>query len=165
MLAEISFYNVVLFIHIAAVVLAFGVTFAYPLITAVARKGFERHLPFVHRVQAAIGTRLIAPFGGLILLAGIYLAIEGPYEFSDPWIGSALLILVVLLAGGGAYFGPREGRLEELAAADVAASPGEGAVSFSPEYERLARQVLTVGLVANALVLIAIFLMVTKPGA
>ena len=30
MLAEISFYNVVLFVHIAAVVLAFGVTFSYP---------------------------------------------------------------------------------------------------------------------------------------
>ena len=78
-----------------------GVTFAYPLITAVARKGFERHLPFVHRVQAAIGARLIAPFGGLILLAGVYLAIEGPYEFSDPWIGITLLILILLLKPTG----------------------------------------------------------------
>lgn len=162
MLAEISFYNVVLFIHIAAVVLAFGVTFTYALMFSVTRRRFERHLPFLHHIQAVVGERMIAPLAGLILLAGLYLAIDGPYDFSEPWIGISLLILVAILAAGGAYFGPREKRLAALAERDVAASP-EGPVSFSAEYERLARQVRTVTLVANALVLLAIFLMVTKP--
>ena len=36
MLADITFYGFVLFVHIAAVVLAFGVTFAYPLIFTMA---------------------------------------------------------------------------------------------------------------------------------
>ena len=44
MLAEISFYNVVLFVHLAAVVLAFGVTFSFPIVMAVARKGNARHM-------------------------------------------------------------------------------------------------------------------------
>ena len=43
-LAEISFYNVMLFIHIAAVVLAFGVTFSFPIVMPVARKRYERHV-------------------------------------------------------------------------------------------------------------------------
>ena len=60
MLAEISFYNVVLFIHITAVVLAFGVTFAYPVVFAAARQSHRRHLPFFHRMQHVIGQRLIA---------------------------------------------------------------------------------------------------------
>ena len=162
MFAEISLYNVVLFIHIAAVVLAFGVTFTYPLVFSVTRRGFQRQLPYLHHLQAVVGERMIAPLGGVILLAGIYLAIDGPYDFSEPWIGISLLILVVILAAGGAYFGPREKRLAELAERDVAASP-EGTVSFSAEYEQLFRQVRTVTLVANALVLLAIFLMVTKP--
>jgi uncharacterized membrane protein len=162
MLAEISFYNVVLFIHVAAVVLAFGVTFSYALVFSVTRKGYERHLPYLHHVQAVVGERLIAPLGGVILLAGIYLAIKGPYDFGEPWIGITLLILIVLLAAGGAYFGPREKRLSELAARDVEASP-EGRVTFSAEYEQLFSQVRTVILAANALVLLAIFLMVTKP--
>ena len=68
MLAEISFYNVVLFVHIAAVVLAFGVTFSFPIVMAAARKGYERHMGFFHRMQAVIGSRLIGPLGGLVLL-------------------------------------------------------------------------------------------------
>jgi uncharacterized membrane protein len=161
-LANISFYSFVLFIHIAAVVLAFGVTFTYALVFSVTRKAYERHLPYLHHIQAVIGERMIAPLGGVILLAGLYLAIDGPYDFSEPWIGIGLLIIVVILATGGAYFGPREKRLSELAERDVAASP-EGRVTFSPEYEQLFRQVRTVMLVANAAVLLAIFMMVTKP--
>src|SRR3954447_9785477 len=164
MFAEISFYSVVLFIHITAVVLAFGVTFTYPLMFAVARKSHPRHLPFFHRMQHVIGQRMIAPIGGVILLAGIYLAIKGPYDFGDPWIGITLLILILLLAAGGAYFSPRERRMGELAGRDIAAAPAQGAVTFSPEYEALFRQVRTATLIGNALVLIAIFLMVTKPG-
>jgi hypothetical protein len=163
--AEISFYNVVLFVHIAAVVLAFGVTFSFPIVLGVARKSYERHMGFYHRVQALIGSRLIGPLGGLVLLAGLYLAIKGPYEFGDPWIGSTLLILIIILGVGGGYIGPREERLAEMAERDVAASPPEGAVSFGQDYERLFTQVLNVTLVLNLLILIAIFLMVTKPGA
>ena len=163
--AEISFYNVVLFVHIAAVVLAFGVTFSFPIVLGVARRSYERHLGFYHRVQALIGRRLIGPLGGLVLLAGLYLAIEGPYEFGDPWIGISLLLLVIILGVGGGYMGPREERLAEMAERDVAASPGEGAVRFGQDYDRLFAQVRNVNLALNALILIAIFLMVTKPGA
>lgn len=165
MLAEISFYNFVLFLHIAAVVLAFGVTFTYPVVFAIARKGFERNLPFFHHIQAKLGERMIAPLGGVVLLAGLYLALEGPYDFSDPWIGATLLILLVVLGVGGGFLGPRAARLSELAGRDVAAKPGEGPVAFGEDYERLFSQVRTVTLALNALLLLAIFLMVTKPGA
>jgi uncharacterized membrane protein len=162
LLAQITFYGFVLFIHIAAVVVAFGVTFTYALVFSVTRKGYERHLPYLHHLQSVIGARIIGPVAGVILLAGLYLAIKGPYDFSEPWIGIGLLVLVAILITGGAYFGPREERLSELAARDVEASP-EGRVSFSAEYEQLFSQVRTVTLVANALVLLVIFLMVTKP--
>ena len=113
MLAEISFYNVVLFVHIAAVVLAFGVTFSFPLVMSYARRSDERHMAFYHRMQELIGSRLIGPLGMLVLLAGLYLAIEGPYEFGDPWIGSTLLLLIIIMGIGGGFLGPRESRLAE----------------------------------------------------
>jgi len=164
MLAEISFYNVVLFIHIAAVVLAFGVTFSFPIVMAAARKRHERHMGFYHRTQALIGSRLIGPLSGVVLLAGLYLAIEGPYEFGDPWIGSSLLLLIIIMGVGGGFLGPREERLAGLADRDIASSPADGAVHFGEDYERVFGQVRTVTLTLNALILIAIFLMVTKPG-
>jgi hypothetical protein len=40
-----------------------------------------------------------------------------------------------------------------------------GAVSFGADYERMFNQVRTVTLTLNGLILLAIFLMVTKPGA
>ena len=164
-LAEISFYSVVLFIHIAAVVLAFGVTFSFPIVGGVARRRYERHMGFYHRVQALIGSRLIGPLGTLVLLAGLYLAIEGPYEFGDPWIGITLLLLIVILGVGGGFLGPREERLAELAERDIAASPPDGAVRFGSDYQQIFNQVRTVTLTLNVLILLAIFLMVTKPGA
>ena len=165
MLAEISFYNVVLFVHIAAVVLAFGVTFSFPLVMSYARRSDEHHMAVYHRMQELIGRRLIGPLGTLVLLAGLYLAIEGPYEFGDPWIGATLLLLIIIMGIGGGFLGPRESRLAELADRDLAATPSDGRVSFSEDYERSFRQVRTVTLTLNALILIEIFLMVTKPGA
>lgn len=165
MLAEISFYNFVLFVHIAGVVIAFGVVFTYPLVFAVARRSHRRHIPFFHSMQAVIGQRVIAPLGGLVLLAGIYLAVQGPYDFSDPWIGTALLILIVILGVDGGYLGPREDRLAELSRRDVEASPADDEVSFSAEYEALYARVHAITWTFLGLVLVAIFLMVTKPGA
>ena len=52
-----------------------------------------------------------------------------------------------------------------MAERDIAASPARARVSFGQDYERLFAQVRTVDAHLNALILIAIFLMVTKPGA
>jgi Predicted integral membrane protein (DUF2269) len=164
-LAEISFYNFVLFVHITSVVIAFGVAFTYPLVFSVARRSHRRHIPFFHSIEAVIGQRVIGPFATLVLLAGIYLAIQGPYDFSDPWIGATLLILIVIMGVAGGYLGPREKRLTELSQRDVDASPADGEVSFSAEYEALYARVHAFTWAILGLVLVAIFLMATKPGA
>ena len=49
-----TFYEVVLAVHIMAVVIAFGVTFAYPIMFAVAAKHGPRSLPLVHRIEYSI---------------------------------------------------------------------------------------------------------------
>ena len=165
MLAVITFYSFVLFVHIAAVVLAFGVMFSFPIVMSVARKRHERHMGFYHRTTALIGSRLIGPVGGLVLLAGLYLAVEGPYEFGDPWIGITTLFLIIILGVGGGFRGSREERPAAMAERDLAAAAPEGAVSFGEDYERMFGQVRTVTLTLNLLILIATFLMVTKPGA
>jgi uncharacterized membrane protein len=165
MLAVITFYNFVLFVHIAAVVLAFGVTFSFPIVMSVARRSYEQHMGFFHRMQAVIGNRLIGPLGGVVLLAGLYLAIKGPYDFGSPWIGITLVLLIVILGVGGGYIGVREERLADMAERDIAASADQAAVRFGRDYERLFAQVRGATLAMNALILIAIFLMVTKPGA
>ncbi|HYB24235.1 MAG TPA: hypothetical protein VED41_10585, partial [Solirubrobacteraceae bacterium] len=49
-----SFYEIVLAVHIMAVVVAFGVTFAYPIVFALAAHHDPRGLPLLHRIEYTI---------------------------------------------------------------------------------------------------------------
>jgi uncharacterized membrane protein len=71
-----------------------------------------------------------------------------------------LLILVVLGGLGGAYFSPKARQLSELARRDLDAGGQLGG-----DYDALFARVANVGLLSAALVLVAIFFMVAKPGA
>ncbi len=70
----VRFYDVVLWVHITAVVTAFGLVFAYPvLLSAVAKAPLDRRA-FFHRLQIEVSKKMTGPAIGVILLAGIYLA-------------------------------------------------------------------------------------------
>jgi hypothetical protein len=164
----VTFYAFVLAVHIAAIVIAFGVTFAYPVMYAVGLRSEPRSMPGVHRIQDVVGKRVISPFIGLALLAGIYLASK-LHVWSAFYVQWGLGAIIVLGALGGAFFAPRERRLAELAERDIAAadqtSPGEKNVVFGAEYKALRQQVLAVGLFANVLVLLTIYFMTAQTGA
>jgi uncharacterized membrane protein len=159
----VSFYNIVVFIHITAAVVAFGVTFAYPIVDAVLhRPGSIQHLGWWHRTQVEIGQKLITSAAVVLLLAGIYLAAAGPYGFGDTFVSIGIVVIVLLLGIGGAFFAPSERRAADLAERDVAAATG-GQIKLSGEYNELARRLRLVGMLSNLLVLVGVFLMVVKP--
>ena len=155
----IVFYDVVLTLHIFAVVLAFGVVFAYPLIDAQIKKAGPSALPALHRMHVAIATRLVTPAMTVVLLAGLYLAIDGPYGFDEPWISATLVVLFILFGLTGALT-PIDKRMAELAERDL----GTGG-SPSAEYTAEERKAAIMGSFALLLVVVAIFLMTAKPGA
>jgi hypothetical protein len=158
----VTFYTFALAVHIAAIVIAFGVTFAYPVIYSVGIRSEARSMPGIHRIQDAVGKFVISPFLGLALLAGIYLASK-LHVWSHFYVQWGLAVIVLLGALGGAYFAPRERRLAELAERDVAEA-GDGEVEFGPEYKALRQQVFTVNLIANVLVLLTIYFMTAQTG-
>jgi hypothetical protein len=67
----------------AAVVAAFGATFAYPVLQAVAERRSPRSLPFMWRSLTRIDLALLTPGAILVLLAGIYLVVssDGPWDW------------------------------------------------------------------------------------
>ena len=103
-----------------------------------------------HRAQERVGRIVIAPAGTIALLAGFYLASDRDY-MGKIWVIVPLIILIGLLALGGAFFGPSEKRAAELSRRDVAAA-GDGAVTLSPEYHAVAGRIAKVGALANVLV-------------
>jgi len=163
MVLAVMFWEVVLAVHIAAIVIAFGVTFAYPVMYAVGIKREPRTMPGFHRIQDYVGKFVISPFLALALLAGIYLA-SHLHQWSTFYVQWGLAVIVVLGGLGGAYFAPRERKLGELAERDLAAS-GDGEVKFSEEYTALRKQVELVGYVSSALVLVTIYFMTVHTGA
>ncbi|SRR5579871_1860946 len=160
MFLAVAFYEVVLAAHIASIVIALGVTFAYPVMYAVGLRREPRTMPGFHRIQDYVGKFVISPFLALALLCGIYLAskLEVWSAFYVQW---GLAVIIVLGGLGGAFFSPRERKLAALAERDVTAA-GPGEVAFSQEYLALRRQVATVGYIANILVLATIYFMTVK---
>lgn len=164
MFLAIYFYDVVVAVHVMAIVVAFGATFAYPVIEAQIRRLAPRALPAWHTTVAYLDARFVTPAAGVALFAGVYLASDRDL-FDRIWVQIPFAILIVLFALMGSFFTPQSRKLAELAAKDVAAAgAGDGPVTWSGEYDALARRVAIVGTVAGVLVLLAIFLMVTKPG-
>jgi uncharacterized membrane protein len=158
-----SFYTFVLAVHIAAILIAFGVTFAYPVMYTYGVRAEPRSMPGFHRIQDRVGKLVISPFMGLALVCGIYLAskIEVWSKFYVQW---GLAVIVLLGGLGGMFFAPKERRLAELAERDVAAA-GEGEVVFSAEYMSVRKRMFQVGLAANVLLLLTIYFMVAQTGA
>jgi hypothetical protein len=146
-----------------AVVAAFGVIFAYPIIGAYVTREQPRFLPVMHTVQERLGRFLITPAATLALIAGFYLASDRDY-MGKVWVIVPLVILITLLGLGGAFFSPNERRAADLASRDVAAAAPDGPVTLSPEYAAVASRLALVGALSSGLVLVAIFFMAAKPG-
>jgi uncharacterized membrane protein len=164
MLATVDAYNISLFLHISAVVIGFGATFAEAIMFPVAMQVDKRHLPYVHRLGMAINQRLATPAMVVILATGIYQVADDPFDaigFGDAWVSASFAILIVLGGLLGGYFVPTDRRLAEMAERDLAG----GSAEMSAEYQAGAKRIGAVGGLAGVLVLAAIFLMVTKPGA
>lgn len=160
--AAVQFYDVVLFVHVAAVVLAFGPTFAYPVFLAAAERRGGRALPAVGDGISA-WDRIAGTVGILVILAsGVYLVADR-WDFADFFVSWGFLAIIVLGGLVHGYFGPRTRRLVELAERDIKATPGDGPVEFSAEYRRLSKQVGRVGGAAGLIVILTLYVMTAQP--
>jgi hypothetical protein len=154
----VSFPDVVLAIHIMAVVVAFGATFSYPIIFAIFNKADASSLPALYRAIHAIGTRIILPGLAVVILAGIYLA-SHLHVWGHFFVQWGIAVSLILGASGGLFFSPNERRLIELAERDVVAAAG-GEVTLSAEHQALSKRVSSMGALFSLLVLVTIFVMV-----
>jgi hypothetical protein len=153
----VTFYDVVLWVHITAVVLA------YPVFLAVAERTDPRSLPAVARGILAwdrIGQGLLV----VILLAGIYMVADGPWELSDFYVGWGFLAVIVVGGLSGGFFTPKTQQLIEIAERDLAASAASGGEArLSDEFQALSGQVAKVGTGTGIFLLLTIYVMTAKP--
>ena len=161
--AFITAYEFSLFLHIAAVMVGFGSTFALSVTTQIAMRLDQRHIPYVHELSMVLNRFFAMPALLIVLVTGLYQVSEGNWELSDPWISATFAIVIVIGGISGAYFMPMDRKLKAIAERDIAAS-GDGPITLSDEYNQRARSGMIVGPLVGLLLVVSVFLMVVKPG-
>ena len=117
-------------------------------------------MPFVHKLSLEVTRKLASPALLLILITGIWQAVDGDFDFGAPWISGAFVIVLALGGLQGAYFTPTDRKLAAMAEKELA----DGATELSAEYQKQAQREGAIGALAGLLIVVAVFLMVTKPG-
>ncbi len=159
--AAVQFYDVVLFVHLSAIVVAFGPTFAYPVFLAVAERTDPRAIAAVGRgIQA--WDRILGGLLVVVIASGVYLVIDGPWSFGDFYVSWGIAAVLVLAALAGAYFTPKTRRLVEIAERDMEAAAASEA-KLSDEFRALNAQIARVGALTGLIILLTIYVMTAKP--
>lgn len=152
-------YKIALFLHILAVVLAFGPTFGYALFASVAPQ-HPRATPAILTGIQRCDRYLVNPGMIVLLIAGIYLLIasDDAWETSDAFVSVGFLAIIVLFGLQHAFFQPQVRKAKELAERDL-----EVGDALSAEFEAVSERIGRVGGIAGLIVVVAIFFMSYKP--
>ena len=158
MSATITGFSIGLFVHVLAVVLAFGPTYGFAFFVKSAEESEPRSVPAVLRGLLQVDRYLVSPGLVVILLAGIYMLVDGEISAGESWVTVGFIAIIVLFGMAHGFFRPNTRRALELAEHDLGAGDTLGA-----EYEAVAKKLETGGKIAGLIVAITIFFMVVQP--
>jgi uncharacterized membrane protein len=150
-------YKIVLFLHILAVVLAFGPTFGYALFFSVAPQ-YPRATPAILAGVQRCDRYLVNPGMIVLLLAGIYLLADGPWDAGDAFISVGFVAIIILFGLQHGFFQPQTRRAKELAERDLKSGD-----ELSEEFMTVSGRIGKVGTLAGVIVMVTIFFMAYKP--
>jgi uncharacterized membrane protein len=169
LVVAVSFWQVVLAIHILAVVIGFGSVFAYPVLFAAAARNDPGVTPWLLRSRQRVGRYLVNPGLLVVVLAGIYLASK-LHQWGNFYVGWGVVAALALGALEGSFIVRAAGRLATLAERDLAATavPAGGqrtSATWSPEYAAGLRRFTLVGNAMGLIVVLTVLFMAIQLGA
>lgn len=150
-------YKIALFLHVLAVVLAFGPTFGYGFFFSVAPQ-FPRATTAIIAGVQRVDRYLVTPGMIVLLVAGIYMQADGDWDASEAFLSIGYLAIISLFALQGAFFKPQTRKARELAERDLKAGD-----TLSDEFNAVSQRLSKVGGLAGLIVVVAIFFMTYKP--
>ena len=150
-------YKIALFLHVLAVVLAFGPTFGYALFFSVAPT-YPRATPAILAGVQKCDKYLVNPGMIVLLVAGIYLQADGDWDANEAFLSVGYLAIIGLFALQGAFFKPQTRKARELAERDLKAGD-----TLSGEFNAVSGRLSKVGGLAGLIVVVTIFFMTYKP--
>lgn len=150
-----SRYEILLFFHILAVTVWIGGGFMLQILLYRARRAGPDAVASLNESAEWTSQRIFMPASFAVLGFGIWLVVDGPWNFSDPWIGIGILGYAISALNGMINIGPSARKMKELIAEKGPTDPGVG---------KLSRRIDIAGRI-DLVVLFAVLLdMVVKPG-
>ncbi len=123
-------YDVYLFLHIALVILWIGAGFAVALFAALAdRAGDDVALAGAVANAAYLGQRLFGPASIGVVILGVLMVIDGPWEFDQLWITLGLTGFAFTALTGFLWFEPRSRKIAAMTADNGGTMPPQALLS------------------------------------
>jgi len=146
-------YTTLKFLHVLLATVAVGFNASYGIWLAAAARNPE-HQGFALRQIKVLDDRFANPAYTLLLVTGLSMVWVGKLDLATFWLAAALVLYGVLLVLGVGVYTPTLRR-------QIRTLQDHGPAS--PEYRALARRGTLVGASLGVVVVVIVFLMVTKP--
>lgn len=165
MLSADPILALLLFLHVMGAIIAFGPTYAFMILGPMSGRE-PQHANFAVRFQHLISSKVILPLAVLQGITGLLIVWKtGINLFGTMWLLVAIALYVVALLIGFLVLLPTAGKLVEATSApppprDPSSSPPSGP---PPHIAALVRRARMAGMTNGVLILVIVFLMVTKP--
>jgi uncharacterized membrane protein len=149
-------YEWLLFFHIAAAIVWLGSGVAVQVLAFRANRAEDpARMVTIAREAEWFGMRIFLPSSLTVLVLGIFLTVDGPWDFRQTWIILAVIGWGLSFVTGAAFLGPESGRIGKLLAAEGPESPAVRA--------RIHR-IFLVSRIELVLLYLIVLDMVVKPG-
>ena len=151
----------ILFLHVLGAIVAFGPTFAFPIIGAMGGKE-PQYANFATRVSATITDRFVIPLGIFQGVTGALLIwISGRDLFASVWLLIAIVLYLIALIYGLTVQRSALHRVIDLSSTPP--PPGTPPGPPPPELMGAVAKVRRGGMLLGTLIVVIVFLMVVKP--
>ncbi|MBV9101111.1 MAG: DUF2269 family protein [Candidatus Dormibacteraeota bacterium] len=131
-----------LVLHVLGAILAFGPTYAFPIIGDLAKRA-PQHISFALRVQERVSSRIVLPLSASLAVSGVGLLFAAGVNLArTPYLWVAIALYLAGLANGLFILLPTGAKLVHMAdamtGARALASAGPGAAAAAPPAEFMA---------------------------
>ena len=154
-------YRILLFLHVAAVVVTIGATFAFPFLQAFAERSGVSATRFVMQFLTRIEKVLVVPGSVLLSLFGIGLIMDKNHGYKDDfpaWLMAAITLFIAVVVVDVLV----QQRQVKAALASLEGVPDGG--SLPAAYSALGKRIQMVGGIEGLAIVVIIFLMTYQPG-
>ncbi|OGO55594.1 MAG: hypothetical protein A2Z32_04285 [Chloroflexi bacterium RBG_16_69_14] len=153
-----SWIPYLLFLHVMGAILAFGPTFAYSIMGAMAGRE-PQHANFSARQTEAIGNKLVYPMAIFQGITGVLLILATSIDLrAATWLGIGIVLYAIALT-----YGLTVQRHALLHLIELSSTPPAPGTAPSPEIPATVRKVQRGGMLLGVLIVVIVFLMVVKP--